>query len=88
MKDVVEMIRANVRKDDVRREQIRRDFPGCTAAIDDFRAEFGPGVKPLYFSEGGKTMGKQQPDFEDDSAKWVWLSMPEAERIRKVRGTK
>ena len=40
MKDVVEMIRANVRKDDVRREQIRRDFPGCTSIIDDFRAEF------------------------------------------------
>ena len=71
-----------------RREQIRRDFPGCTSIIDDFRAAFGPGVKPLYFSEGGKTMGKQQPDFEDDSAKWVWLGMTEAERNRTLKGTR
>ena len=88
MTDVVEMLRANVRKDDERREQIRRDFPLCTDAIDAFRVAFGPGVKPLYFSENGKTMGKQQPDFQDDSAKWEWLAMTEAERIRKLRSGK
>lgn len=67
------------------RDQIRRDFPGCTSIIDDFRAAFGPGVKPLYFSEDGKTMGKQQPDFEDDSVKWIWLGMTEGDRIRMLR---
>jgi hypothetical protein len=68
------------------REQIRADFPGCTSIIDDFRAAFGPGVKPLYFEEGGKTMGKKQPDFEDDSAKWIWLAMSDAERKQAMRG--
>lgn len=43
------------------REQIRADFPGCTSIVDEFRAAFGPGVKPKYFSEGGKTMGKPVP---------------------------
>ena len=68
------------------RDQIRRDFPGCTSIVDDFRAVFGPGVKPLYFSEAGKTMGKQQPDFDDDSAKWIWLAMSDAERKQTMRG--
>jgi hypothetical protein len=44
------------------REQIRADFPGCTQIIDQFRAVFGDGVKAKYFSEGGKTMGKE-PEF-------------------------
>ena len=88
MTDVLEMIRSGVRKEEGRREQIRHDFPGCTSFIDDFRTAFGPDVKPLYFSEGGKTMGKQQPDFEDDSAKWIWLSMTEAERNRTLKGTR
>lgn len=42
-----------------RRDQIRRDFPLCTAMIDECRAAFGPKVKPLHFIEDGKTMGKK-----------------------------
>ncbi len=42
------------------RDQIRRDFPECAAMTEELRAAFGPGVKPLYFSEDGKTMGKEQ----------------------------
>ena len=55
------------------REQIRQDFPGCTSIIDDFRAVFGPGVKPLYFEEDGKTMGKQQPFDGTDVDKYLRL---------------
>lgn len=84
MADVVEMIRANVRKDDDRREQIRRDFPACAAMTDELRAAFGPGVKPLYFSEAGKTMGKEQPFDGTDIDKIIRLDDME----RKVRGGK
>jgi len=66
--------------------EIRRDFPLCTAAADHVRAEFGPGVKPTYFSEGGKTMGKRGPDFEDNTYKWEWLAMTETERNKSLRG--
>lgn len=83
MTDVVEMIRANVRKDESRRDQIRRDFPGCTSIIDDFRAVFGPGVKPIYFSEAGKTMGKQQAFDGTDVDKLIRLSDMDAKRARK-----
>ena len=68
------------------RDQIRRDFPECAAMTEQLRAVFGPGVKPLYFSEDGKTMGKQKEDFEDDSAKWIWLAMSDAERKQAMRG--
>jgi len=78
MNDVVEMIRAGVRKEDERREQIRRDFPGCTSIIDQFRAVFGDGVKPLYFNEDGKTMGKQQPFDGTDVDKLIRLSESDA----------
>lgn len=61
MTDVVEMLRDGVRKEEGRREQIRRDFPECASIIDEFRETFGPEVKPLYFSEAGKTMGRPQP---------------------------
>jgi len=80
MSDVVEMIRANVRKDEVKREQIRIDFPNCTAIIDQFRAAFGPGVKPLYFEEDGKTMGKQQPFDGTDVDKYLRLVDMDAKR--------
>jgi len=83
MTDVVEMIRANVRKDESRRDQIRRDFPGCTSIIDDFRAVFGPGVKPLYFSEAGKTMGKQQAFDGTDADQLIRLDDMDAKRARK-----
>lgn len=80
MTDIVDMIRANVRKDESRRDQIRRDFPGCTSIIDDFRAVFGPGVKPLYFSENGKTMGKEQAFEGTDVDKLIRLSESDAKR--------
>src|SRR6185312_2915922 len=84
--DIMDMIRANVRKNEDKREQIRRDFPGCTSIIDDFRAVFGPGVKPLYFSEAGKTMGKE-PAFEGtDVDKLIRLDDTQRARIRALRG--
>jgi len=73
MNDVVEMIRGNVRKEDEKREQIRIDFPNCTAIIDQFRAVFGDGVKAKYFEEDGKTMGKQQPFDGTDVDKYLRL---------------
>lgn len=88
MADVVDMIRANVRKEDDRRERIRRDYPECTAMTDEVRAVFGPGVKPIYFSEGGKTMGKPAPDFVDNTFKYIWLTMTEAERNASLRSGK
>jgi hypothetical protein len=70
-----------------RREQIRRDFPGATAAIDEFRAAFGPGVKPLYFSEAGKTMGKPQPFDGTDVNKVIamddWSRHAQKKGVRK-----
>jgi len=67
------MIRGNVRKEDEKREQIRIDFPNCTAIIDQFRAVFGDGVKAKYFEEDGKTMGKQQPFDGTDVDKYLRL---------------
>lgn len=80
MRDVAEMIRADLAAAETVRDQIRRDFPGCTSIIDDFRAVFGPGVKPLYFEEDGKTMGKQQPFDGTDVNKLVRLFDAEAKR--------
>lgn len=61
MSDVLDMLRAGSQKADDRREQVRRDFPLCAEITEQLRAAFGPGVKPLYFSEAGKMMGKPQP---------------------------
>ena len=44
-----------------RREQIRREFPICTAAADEFRAVFGPEVKILFMQEAGREMGRPSP---------------------------
>jgi hypothetical protein len=85
MNDVVEMIRSNVRKEDEKREQIRADFPNCTAIIDQFRAVFGDGVKAKYFEEGGKTMGKQQPFNGTDVDKLIRLDGMSAKRGRAGR---
>ena len=67
------------------REQIRQDFPGCTSIIDDFRAVFGAGVKPLYFSEAGKTMGKEQVLEGTDVDKLIRLDDMDAKRRRGGR---
>lgn len=34
------------------------------------------------------TMGKKRPDFEDESAKWIWLAISEAERKRIIKDWK
>ena len=78
MADIVEMIRANVRRDEVKREQIRIDFPNCTSIIDQFRAVFGDGVKAKYFEENGKTMGKRQPFDGTDIDKLIRLDESDA----------
>lgn len=67
------------------RDQIRRDFPGCTSVIDDFRAVFGPGVKPLYFEENGKTMGKQQSFDGTDVDKLIRLDDMDTKRRSKSK---
>lgn len=83
MTDVVDMIRASVRKEDAAREQIRHDFPSCAAITEQLRAAFGPGVKPLYFSEAGKTMGKKQAFDGTDVDKLIRLDDMDAKRARK-----
>lgn len=80
MRDVAEMVRADLAAAETVRDAIRRDFPGCTSIIDDFRAVFGPGVKPLYFSENGKTMGKEQAFEGTDVDKLIRLSESDAKR--------
>ena len=65
------------------REQIRRDFPSCAAMTEQLRAVFGPGVKPLYFSEEGKTMGKQQAFDGTDVDQLIRLDDMDAKRSRK-----
>ena len=65
------------------RDQIRRDFPGCAAITEQLRAVFGPGVKPLYFSEDGKTMGKQQAFDGTDVDQLIRLDDMDAKRARK-----
>lgn len=67
------------------REQIRHDFPDATAGIDKLRAVFGPGVKPLYFEEDGKTMGKQQAFDGIDVDKLIRLDDMDAKRRRGGR---
>jgi hypothetical protein len=37
----------------------RAEFPACAAILDEFRAEFGPGVKLVYGIEVGKSIGKK-----------------------------
>jgi hypothetical protein len=69
-----------VAKGHERREQIRHDFPDATAGIDKLRAVFGPGVKPLYFEEDGKTMGKEQAFEGTDVDKLIRLSESDAKR--------
>ena len=61
-------------------DQIRADFPGCTAIVDDLRSVFGPGVRAKYFSEGGKTMGKPQPFDGTDVGQFVRLADMDAKR--------
>lgn len=85
MTDVMDMIRASVRKEDDKREQIRIDFPGCTSIIDQFRAVFGDGVKAKYFEENGKTMGKQIPFDGTDVDKLIRLDEMDAKRRRLGR---
>ena len=65
------------------RDQIRRDFPSCAAITEQLRAVFGPGVKPLYFSEDGKTMGKQQAFDGTDADQLIRLDDMDAKRARK-----
>jgi hypothetical protein len=85
MTDVMDMIRASVRKEDDKREQIRSDFPNCTSIIDQFRAVFGEGVKAKYFEEDGKTMGKPQPFDGTDVDKLIRLDEMDAKRRRVGR---
>ena len=64
-------------------EQIRANFPGCTAIVDDLRDVFGPGVRAKYFREAGKTMGKQQVFDGTDVDKLIRLDDMDAKRARK-----
>jgi hypothetical protein len=50
---------------------------------EQLRAVFGPGVKPLYFSEAGKTMGKQQAFDGTDADQLIRLDDMDAKRSRK-----
>lgn len=86
MSDVLEMIRSGVSKEENKREQIRREFPACTSIVDEFREVFGPGVKPLYFNEAGKTMGKPQPFDGTDADKLLrYYDMADKRRAKGAR---
>jgi hypothetical protein len=80
MNDVLTLIRNDLSREQVKRDQIRADFPGCTQIIDDLRAVFGPGVKPKYFSEGGKTMGRELEFAGTDVDQVIRLANADAKR--------
>lgn len=83
MNDVLDMLRADRSREEVKREQIRADFPLCTSIVDDLRAKFGPGVKPKYFNEGGKTMGKELDFAGTDVDQLIRLADADAKRRAK-----
>jgi hypothetical protein len=80
MRDVAEMIRADLAAAETVREQFRAEFPGGAAIGDGFREKFGPGVKLKWVEEDGKTMGKQQPFDGTDVDKLIRLSDMDAKR--------
>jgi hypothetical protein len=43
-------------------EDVKRAFPECCALVDEFRAVFGPEVKPLFMREGDREIGRRTPD--------------------------
>lgn len=60
MSDLAELIRKDIVREEGRREQMRRDFPGVASLVDEVRDEFGE-VKVLHASENGREVGKPQP---------------------------
>lgn len=40
----------------------RSAFPATARIVDEFRAEFGDGVKLIHAEEGGKTIGRKPPE--------------------------
>lgn len=61
MNEISDLIRADMRCVEDRREQMRKAMPGTAAIVDEFRAAFGQGVKVLRATEGDKEVGKPQP---------------------------
>jgi hypothetical protein len=64
-------------------DAIRADFPLCTSIVDDLRAVFGQGVKPKFFSEDGKTMGKPLEFAGTDVDKYLRMVDADAKRRGK-----
>jgi hypothetical protein len=81
--DVLDMLRADRSREEAEREQMRVDWPGCTAIVDEVRAEFGPGVKAKYFSENGKTMGKPLEFIGTDVDQYLRMVDADAKRRGK-----
>lgn len=52
------------------KEENRARMPKVAALVDSFREEFGDGVKVLYASENGCTVGKE------DDHDWVVPNLP------------
>jgi hypothetical protein len=52
------------------RSQNRERFPFAAARVDELRAVFGPGVKLLYASENGDSIGRST-----DTLRGRWVSV-------------
>ena len=46
------------------KEENRARMPMVTAMVDEFRQEFGPGVRVTYAKENGIEVGTPMPEFE------------------------
>lgn len=73
-------------------EEIKRDFPECCAVVDEFRAVFGPEVKPTYMSEGGNEVGRSKSGDDEPTAvpvsKMVFQDKEEEETKQGAAGNR
>lgn len=55
----------------------RAEFPATAQIFDEFRKEFGGGVKLLYASEGGREIGKKPAEPKHFMTVGQWLKCSE-----------
>lgn len=85
--DVKEMLARDVARAEDKREQVRRDFPWCTAFADQVREAFGPGVKARHFVENGKEMGRPVDEGNVDAFRLLdFMQMSENFKTGKKKG--
>lgn len=70
----------------------RAEFPATAQILDEFRKEFGQGVKLLYASEAGREIGKKpaEPKHFMTVGQWLRCSelIAEAEARRELSDAK